>query len=131
MNIVLDPNEPEYPQNSREVQLHKLPLYVLVKVDNTRLKALPGLEAGVIPLAPVAKTMRIGLGRKKKKRDKEQPQLKFMVTQRQLPMMAAYAFTDYRAQGPTIPRVVVDIAHTPSGQMSIFNVYVVLSRSRG
>ena len=111
--------------------MHKLPLYVLVKVDNTRLKALPGLEAGVIPLAPVAKTMRIGSGKKKKKRDQGQAQPEFTVTRRQLPMTAAYAFTDYRAQGQTIPRVVVDIAHTPSGQMSIFNAYVALSRSRG
>ena len=129
--IVLDPNEPEHPEETREVQLHKLPLYVLVKVDNTRLKALPGLERGIIPLAPVAKNMKIGTSKKKKKKSTEQKQGEFTVTRRQLPMTAAYAFTDYRAQGQTIPKVVVDIAHTPSGQMSIFNAYVALSRSRG
>ncbi|KAI4527073.1 hypothetical protein K523DRAFT_251811 [Schizophyllum commune Tattone D] len=44
-------------------------------------------------------------------------------------MTAAYAFTDYRAQGQTLPAVVVDIAKVPNGQLNLFNVYVALSRS--
>jgi ATP-dependent exoDNAse (exonuclease V) alpha subunit len=43
--------------------------------------------------------------------------------------MAAYAFTDYRAQGQTIPHVIVDIASPPMGTLSVFNLYVALSRS--
>ena len=70
--IVLDPNEPEHPEETREIQLHKLPLYVLVKVDNTRLKALPGLEPGIILLALIAKNMRIGTSKKNKKKSTEQ-----------------------------------------------------------
>ncbi|KAI6003099.1 hypothetical protein EDD15DRAFT_2226907, partial [Pisolithus albus] len=46
-------------------------------------------------------------------------------------MTAAYAFTDYRAQGQTIPFVIVDIATPPSGGLSLFNLYVALSRSKG
>ncbi|KAI0054550.1 hypothetical protein BV25DRAFT_1816911 [Artomyces pyxidatus] len=46
-------------------------------------------------------------------------------------MTAAYAFTDYRAQGQTIPHVIVDIASPPSGGLSLFNLYVSLSRSSG
>ncbi|KAL1743267.1 hypothetical protein HDZ31DRAFT_41346 [Schizophyllum fasciatum] len=46
-------------------------------------------------------------------------------------MTVAYAFTDYRTQGQTIPAVLVDIAKVPSGQLSLFNVYVALSRSTG
>ena len=129
VDIVLNPNEPEFKQDAKEIKLQKQPLYVLVKIENTRLSALPGLEKGVIPIAPVGKSMKIGATAKKKKSKNAIPE--FTVTRRQLPMTAAYAFTDYRAQGQTIPRVVVDIAHTPSGQMSLFNAYVALSRSRG
>ena len=44
---------------------------------------------------------------------------------------AAYAFTDYRSQGQTIIYVIVDIASPPSGSLSLFNLYVALSRSSG
>ncbi|KAJ7770381.1 hypothetical protein B0H14DRAFT_2383013, partial [Mycena olivaceomarginata] len=43
----------------------------------------------------------------------------------------AYAFTDYRSQGQTIPYVLVDIASPPTGKLSLFNLYVALSRSSG
>jgi ATP-dependent exoDNAse (exonuclease V) alpha subunit len=38
---------------------------------------------------------------------------------------------DYRSQGQTIKRVIVDIAHLPSGGLTPFNAYVALSRSSG
>ncbi|KAJ3874322.1 hypothetical protein F5051DRAFT_336020 [Lentinula edodes] len=44
-------------------------------------------------------------------------------------MTAAYAFTDYRAQGQTIRSVLVDIGKPPTGTLSLFNLYVALSRS--
>jgi len=44
---------------------------------------------------------------------------------------AAYAFTDYRSQGQTILYVIVDIASPPSRGLSLFNLYVALSRSSG
>ncbi|KAF8195698.1 hypothetical protein K438DRAFT_1586944 [Mycena galopus ATCC 62051] len=43
--------------------------------------------------------------------------------------LGAYAFTDYRSQGQTIGHVLVDIASPPSGKLSLFNLYVALSRS--
>ncbi|KAI9568442.1 hypothetical protein HD554DRAFT_2097950 [Boletus coccyginus] len=46
-------------------------------------------------------------------------------------MTAAYTFTDYRSQGQTIPTVLVDIATPPSGGLTLFNLYVALSRSSG
>ncbi|KAI5981217.1 hypothetical protein EDD15DRAFT_2184130 [Pisolithus albus] len=46
-------------------------------------------------------------------------------------MTPAYAFTDYRAQGQTLPCVVVDIATPPSGGLNLFNLYMALSRSAG
>ena len=44
---------------------------------------------------------------------------------------AAYAFTDYCSQGQTILYVIVDIASPPTGTLSLFNLYIVLSRSAG
>jgi len=55
----------------------------------------------------------------------------FHIKRRQLPMTAAYAFTDYKSQGQTIEYVIVDIGDPPTGHMSPFGVYVALSRSRG
>ncbi|KAF8478323.1 hypothetical protein JB92DRAFT_2601607, partial [Gautieria morchelliformis] len=46
-------------------------------------------------------------------------------------LTAAYAFTDYRSQGQTLPCVIVDIATPPTGGLTPFNAYVALSRSSG
>ncbi|KAJ7692560.1 hypothetical protein B0H17DRAFT_933878 [Mycena rosella] len=46
-------------------------------------------------------------------------------------MTAVYTFTDYRAQGQTIPYVLVDIGTPPSGTLSLFNLYVAFARSSG
>ncbi|KAF8845321.1 hypothetical protein BDN67DRAFT_961632 [Paxillus ammoniavirescens] len=72
------------------------PAYILVKLYRTKAAQLEGLE---------------------------KDELNFHLY-RQLPLTAAYAFTDYRAQGKTINPVIVDIG-TP------FNVYVALSRRSG
>ncbi|KIM64653.1 hypothetical protein SCLCIDRAFT_114614 [Scleroderma citrinum Foug A] len=53
------------------------------------------------------------------------------VKHRQFPVTPAYAFTDYRAQGQTIPYVIVDIATPPTGGLNLFNLYVALSHSSG
>ncbi|KAF8607005.1 hypothetical protein BDV93DRAFT_604303 [Ceratobasidium sp. AG-I] len=53
------------------------------------------------------------------------------VTRRQLPITAAYAFTDYLSQGQTIKRAIVEIARPPSGGPTPFNAYVALFRSSG
>ena len=45
--------------------------------------------------------------------------------------MAAYAFTDFRSQGQTINQAIIDIAPPPRGTLSLFNLYVALSRSPG
>ncbi|KAG8749296.1 hypothetical protein FRC12_013480 [Ceratobasidium sp. 428] len=50
----------------------------------------------------------------------------------QLPMTPAYAFTDYRSQGQAILAAIVDIAPPPSGKkLTLYNIYVALSRSSG
>jgi len=45
---------------------------------------------------------------------------------------AAYAFTDCRLQGQTIPCALIDIqTPPPPSRLSLFNLYVALSRSSG
>ncbi|KAH9171031.1 hypothetical protein EDB89DRAFT_1829061, partial [Lactarius sanguifluus] len=53
------------------------------------------------------------------------------VKRQQFSLTPAYAFTDYKSQGQTLKCVIVDIAKPPSGSLTAFNAYIVLSRSRG
>ncbi|KAI9566521.1 hypothetical protein HD554DRAFT_2025478 [Boletus coccyginus] len=46
-------------------------------------------------------------------------------------MTAAYAFMDYHTQGQMITSVIVDITTPPTGGLTLFNLYVALSRSSG
>ncbi|KAF8526376.1 hypothetical protein JB92DRAFT_2700600, partial [Gautieria morchelliformis] len=57
-----------------------------------------------VPIVPIQKTFTILIGKTPK-----------TVTRRQLPLTAAYAFTDYRSQGQTLPCVIVDIATPQQG----------------
>ncbi|KZT08429.1 uncharacterized protein LAESUDRAFT_649386 [Laetiporus sulphureus 93-53] len=51
--------------------------------------------------------------------------------QRQYPIIVAYALTDYRSQGQTMKNMFIDMARPPTGKLSLFNLYVVLSCSHG
>ena len=43
-------------------------------------------------------------------------------------MTAAYAFTDYKSQGQTIPYLIIDLGAVANGKLNQFNAYVVMSR---
>jgi hypothetical protein len=118
-NIILNPEEPPL-QDDSIATLKYLPQCILVKLTRTRATRLDGLDDGVIPIFPAKSSMQIVLERKTR-----------TVTRYQYPITAAYCFTDYRSQGQTIQRVIVDIASPPSGKLSLFNLYVALSRSSG
>lgn len=123
VDIILDENEPEHDVDEHQVELHYMPACLLVKMDRTKARALPGLPEGVLPLVPLSKQFKVNVGP-----DKEQK----TVTRTQLPLTAAYAFTDMRSQGQTIGHVVVDIGKPPTGgPLTPFNAYVALSRSSG
>ncbi|THG93156.1 hypothetical protein EW026_g8002 [Hermanssonia centrifuga] len=124
VKIVLHPDEPEVGED-RVVHLQFLPLYVLVKMSRTRASTLPGLDEGVVPVEPVTSTMKIKLNTRSGKT------IQRTVHRRQFPITPAYAFTDYRSQGQTLPYVIVDIASPPTGTLNLFNLYVALSRSAG
>ena len=121
--IVLHPDEPPLSDDS-VVLLRYLPAYILVKLEKTKVANLPGLEAGVIPVEPRIVNMKFTV-------DVRGEICQRSGKRRQIPITAAYAFTDYRAQGQTIQRLIVDIARPPHGTLSLFNLYVALSRSSG
>ena len=123
VDIVLDKDEPLLPDENI-VNLVHLPSYILVQLDRTRVTQLEGLPPCVIPVAPASKSFTITMMVNGKPQNRT-------VKRRQFPMTAAYAFTDYRSQGQTIPFVLVDIALPPTGGLSLFNLYVALSRSSG
>ena len=39
--------------------------------------------------------------------------------------------TNYRTERQTIPTVILDLAPPPTGKLSLFNLYLALSRSSG
>ena len=119
-DIILDPDEPNFGDDPI-VTLKHLPACVLVKLSRTRAGKLPGLDSGVIPIQRVSSSMQIKVGRDKAR----------TVTRTQYPITGAYSFTDYRSQGQTIPHAIIDIASPPTGKLSLFNLYVALSRSSG
>ncbi|GJE99317.1 hypothetical protein PsYK624_155710 [Phanerochaete sordida] len=123
VDIVLHPDEPAGDGGS-VVQLKHMPICILVRMERTKASQLNGLEPGVVPVQPVERRMTIKLRRAGKNVERK-------VRRRQFPITAAYAFTDYRAQGQTLRYVVVDIATLPSFPITLTNVYVALSRSTG
>ena len=124
VDIILDPAE-EVSGDEPIVRLKRLPICILVKLHRTRATTLKGLDETVIPIEPASIKMQIRVS------SKGDSIATRTVTRRQFPVTAAYAFTDYRAQGQTIHYLIIDIAKPPYGRLNIFNVYVALSRGIG
>ena len=123
VRIVLDPNEPALTDDTI-VHLKYLPIYILVKLDRTKASRLPGLETGVIPIEPRTTSMKFTVEEAGETNQR-------LGSRRQYPFTAGYAVTDYKAQGQNMECVFVDIARPPRGTISLFNLYVALSRSSG
>jgi hypothetical protein len=124
VDIMLHPEETADSEDT-VVCLQHLPVCVLVKLEQTRATAFPGLQANVIPIFAMKRSFQIQVPTPNGSKARRN------VTRRQFPITPAYAFTDYRSQGQTLSRVIVDLATPPSGSISLFNIYVALSRSAG
>ncbi|KAG1864866.1 hypothetical protein F4604DRAFT_1013710 [Suillus subluteus] len=121
-DIVLDPREPAIAAQAVEEKKTYLlypPAMIILELDFCELPQLPCLPPRHIPLSPAYCKFNIATT----------PSTR--VTRRQLPLTAAYAFTDFKAQGQTIDHVLVDICRTTCFALSPFNAYVVLSRGHG
>jgi hypothetical protein len=84
------------------------------------MRNLKGLSEGLIPLEPSKKGMDIRYANGSKG----------TVHRKQLPITAAYAFTNYKAQGQTLTPVIINIRNPPSSGLNAFNAYVAISRGR-
>ena len=99
VGIILHLDEPPVDKNEAIVKLHYLPVYILVKLSRTRATRLEKLEEGVVPIEPISTSYRVRFS------TKEGQQHQRTIKRRQLPVTAAYNFTDYRSQGQTIPYI--------------------------
>jgi hypothetical protein len=88
---------------------------VYVKIPKSGVH-LPGLEKDVIPIFPtstsIKHTLTIGTSQIKS------------FTRSQCPLVPAYCYTDYKSQGRSLDKAVVDLASARSQE----GVYVMLSR---
>jgi hypothetical protein len=84
-----------------------------VHIPGCKLQA-PGLPPEIVPIMPSLTTFTYKAG-----------DLKFAVSRTQLPLLPAYAYTDYKAQGRSLAKVLVDL----SACRSLQSVYVMLSRA--
>lgn len=121
-DIILDEREESSAvDEDRAIKLQFPPAMILFKPDKGTKLIFQGLPPGVIPLTPSIANFSV-TGRTEKT---------FKITRHQYAMTAGYAFTDYKSQGQTIEYVIIDIGKPPTGTLSLFSVYVALSRSRG
>lgn len=124
VDIVLDSSQPTPSQSLPTVHLHRPPAFILVRLDHSRAPRFGTETETIIPVSPIIKSFRLRIVENSKEVTRS-------ISRKQLPIAAAYALTDYRAQGQTLGAVFVDLAPPPTGSLSLFNLYVALSRSSG
>ena len=119
--LVLDPREDHLsPDEEGHIRLKYPPPVIYFKPDIQTNSVFEGIPEGIIPISPSMLRFSVDVeGRRVK------------LERRQLGIVPAYAFTDYKSQGQTMEYVIVDISRPPTGSLSPFSVYVALSRSRG
>jgi hypothetical protein len=105
-----------------------------VHIPSSHLQA-PGLDYEVVPILPTRsyfsyKTFASDNGdddsihdRAQKKRQLKGPS--FSISRLQLPLLPAYAFTDYKIQGRSLTNVIIDL----QGRCSLQSAYVMLSHA--
>lgn len=121
--LVLDPRD-KTTYMDEETAITKLnypPAMIMFKPSKPTNISIPGVPNGCVPLFP--KEVKFSI--------KDNNGITTKITRRQYPITPAFAFTDFKSQGQTIERVIIDLAKPPNGALSPFNAYVALSRSRG
>lgn len=130
VDILLHPDEPAVPPQEPVVTLTHMPTCILVNSNRTRAARLPHLEENVLPILPAKQSMSFVDTEAPKTKKGNSPRR--TVQRAQYAMTAAYNFTDYRSQGQTISHVLVDTQNPPPlAKLTLFNLYVALSRSSG
>jgi hypothetical protein len=95
-------------------------MVVFEPANSPPFETFPGLRAGQVPMFPTE--LKFDIGSKKQK---------LKVTHQQFSLMAAYTFTDHKAQRQTLEYVIVDIGKLKTFPVNQFAPHVALSRSCG
>lgn len=98
----------------------KPPACVLFQRDNLEYSKFEGLDAKVVPVFPLERSITVK---------------GHSVRRRQVPLCPAFSLTDYKVQGSTLNNAVLDLKHDPSargqdGHKKYCSNYVQLSRLR-
>ena len=98
----------------------KPPVCVLFRQENSKHPVFDGLEAKVVPVFPIERSIKI----------KE-----YSVRRRQVPICPAFSLTDYKVQGSTLTTAVLDLKNDPTARghdkhKKFCSMYVQLSRLR-
>jgi ATP-dependent exoDNAse (exonuclease V) alpha subunit len=123
-DIIFNPREQiasENINNDGIVWLQYPPAMILFQPFHHKFDPFPRLEAGLIPIFPTEVSFNICYHHNPKTK----------VHQRQYPICAGFAFTDHKAQGQTLGKVIIGISTTSHFPVTPCSAYVALSRSRG
>ncbi|KAF6745923.1 ATP-dependent DNA helicase PIF1 [Ephemerocybe angulata] len=103
------------------ILLSHMPPVIFFRPNEKIAARFAGVPEGVVPISPATVSFEVenGLGQT------------ITVKRTQYALTGAYAFTDYKSQGQTIEKVIIDIGKPPDNELSPFNAYVALSRGRG
>ncbi|KAJ7286217.1 hypothetical protein C8J57DRAFT_1216440 [Mycena rebaudengoi] len=93
---------------------HRYATCVYVRINGSGIRSR-GLDDDIVPIVPVTSSFIY----------KAQSGQKFSISRTQLPLVPAYAYTDYKSQGRSLQRVIVDLASARSLQ----SLYVMISRA--
>ncbi len=98
-----------------------IPEYVIVKFSETTCPPFPGLRSGEVPIFPRSGSFQFGF-----------PGMKSKVSIRrwQLPLVACYPYTSYKAQSKALPAKVTDLVPSHTFKVGGSFAYVPLLRVR-
>jgi hypothetical protein len=126
IDVIIDPKSAviEWPNSPDIKVVDRPPAALLMKLMNARsTSSAEGLEQGIVPIFPVSSKNRIvPIGDNKRSQSKR----------RQLPISPAYSITNYKSQGRTFDRIIVDFEadRVGTGQADYAAITVPLSRVR-
>lgn len=130
IRIVLHEDEPYHSvsTNQSSVELQHQPAYVLVHIPDAEAESLhlPGLPPGVISISPEKRTFTLSVPGPV--RDSRRT---YNFQCRQLPLHPGALSWAHKAQGETIPDVLIDMCDAPGPAADPAIGYVALSRSTG
>ena len=127
--VTFNMNNAIFPSSSIYV---RKPLYALVEMNSSQVETiLDGLPLKLIPISLVKKEFSISIKQQlgpvlEQRSGRKAPDM-IHVTRTQLPIVAAFAITTYKAQGLTMEKIVVDVQLPPTASQ-VASTYVPLSR---